>query len=412
MWLVDTSAWSRWLTSGCCCKEIRGEVVAHVDVEAKVKPYSRDLDAVYDAPGDNLETFRHVCSEVIESSLFVSGRGIAADIDTLQRQGITHIVNAAADACTNHFAGQFQYLTYYLKDSNIEDISFVFYKTMAWIHDAIMSGGRVLVHCCEGISRSPTLCMSYVIWRDKLSFDDAFERIREVRPICQPNPNFTCQLLVLVKKLTHTGSLAWTGDRPLFYRVAPYHAREPFLLLKETQVIPSASIPDSVLQAIDPRFGWVVMHGSEATLWIGAEVADAGHTKVAVEEHLGWLLRFEKRAITLSVVQDRSEPPQFWEFFGLNSAPLERGNFISHNCSYDEDATITVQGRREGICKEAVEDVVLDIPRSNFSFTSSESSGSSSPSIANLTHAQMPPDVSNGPKVVPGLNLGQLGLSK
>lgn len=42
------------------------------------------------------------------------------------------------------------------------------------MRDAFKIGGRVLVHCHKGVSRSVTLCMAYLIWKHNLSYDEAF----------------------------------------------------------------------------------------------------------------------------------------------------------------------------------------------------------------------------------------------
>merc|ERR1712107_158161 len=101
-----------------------------------------------------LNKYRPICSEIIEGALYLASYAVASDLDTLQKHGITHIVNAAGDVCESCFPEQFTYLTYYLKDTNQEAIQLYFYKTIEFIDQAISTKGRVLVHCREGVSRS------------------------------------------------------------------------------------------------------------------------------------------------------------------------------------------------------------------------------------------------------------------
>ncbi len=53
---------------------------------------------------------------------------------------------------------------------------------------------KVFVHCSAGASRSPTIVIAYLIWRNKMTLNDAFNLVKEKRPIIQPNPGFLQQL--------------------------------------------------------------------------------------------------------------------------------------------------------------------------------------------------------------------------
>ena len=56
------------------------------------------------------------------------------------------------------------------------------------------SGGKVLVHCLAGISRSPAICMAYLMYTMNFSMDQAHDFIKRKRRIISPNLNFMQQL--------------------------------------------------------------------------------------------------------------------------------------------------------------------------------------------------------------------------
>jgi len=88
------------------------------------------------------------------------------------------------------------------------------------------------VHCREGVSRSATMVLAYVMWQQGLTFEVAFQNLRKVRPICNPNTGFTCQLLLLGRRLGIAAcGQAVDPERTLLFRIAPHHSKEPFLIL-------------------------------------------------------------------------------------------------------------------------------------------------------------------------------------
>jgi len=322
-----------------------------------------------------LKHFRQVCSEVVPNEVFISSYQVASNLESLQRHQITHIVNTAADVCDSCFPEHFKYTTYYLKDTNNEDISLLFYRTFEWMQSALEGGGRVLVHCREGVSRSATMIIAYLMWRFRLSFEAAHERIRKVRPICNPNTGFTCQLLHLGKKLGTAATPAGAcpgrpADRPLerpaLFRVAPHHPKEPFLLLMPAER--SASSP-----TLDPRFGWVLVQragpasGGEAqiTLWLGSQVVDAEVVQQAVRDHARRLEAFERCGCTVTVVSEGDEPPQLLEALGLPGEEAERGALAAPRSAFDPDFEVLVAlASAGGGCESQGEEVSAGSPES------------------------------------------------
>ncbi|CAK74625.1 unnamed protein product (macronuclear) [Paramecium tetraurelia] len=53
---------------------------------------------------------------------------------------------------------------------------------------------NVLVHCYAGISRSATIVIAYLMKSYKMTLDEAFKYVQQLRPIINPNPGFMKQL--------------------------------------------------------------------------------------------------------------------------------------------------------------------------------------------------------------------------
>ncbi|PQQ14872.1 wall-associated receptor kinase-like 22 [Prunus yedoensis var. nudiflora] len=63
----------------------------------------------------------------------------------------------------------------------------ILYDVFDYFEDVREQGGRVFVHCCQGVSRSTSLVIAYLMWREGQSFDDAFQYVEVARGIADPN---------------------------------------------------------------------------------------------------------------------------------------------------------------------------------------------------------------------------------
>ncbi|XP_034043929.1 dual specificity protein phosphatase 5 [Thalassophryne amazonica] len=110
--------------------------------------------------------------------------------------------------------GQYNYKWIPVEDSHMADISSHFQEAIDFIDDVKQSGGKVLVHCEAGISRSPTICMAYIMRTQQLQLDAAFDIIKQRRAIISPNFSFMGQLLQFESEVLSMAPVHATTPEP------------------------------------------------------------------------------------------------------------------------------------------------------------------------------------------------------
>lgn len=168
-------------------------------------------------------------------------------------------------------------------------------------------GGRVLIHCSQGVSRSTTLAIAYRMWRERRSYDDVFADVKGKRGVANPNIGFICQLLQWQKR---RGSEA---DTPRLYRLAPQSPSAPQYLVPK---LASAAAP----AALDPRGAFVLHAPSAVYVWSGAQCPEA--FAAAARRAADQLHRYEGAPSPAVEVEQGREPVEFWEALGCGEAQL------------------------------------------------------------------------------------------
>ena len=104
--------------------------------------------------------------------LFLGNQTNSQDIEILKKLNITHIINCAYQ-CDNNFEDDFKYLHLKIFDTSKEKISKHFENCEKFIKEAKEKNGNVFVHCQNGISRSVTIIISFLIKNGGKSLEDA-----------------------------------------------------------------------------------------------------------------------------------------------------------------------------------------------------------------------------------------------
>eukprot|EP00727_Mastigamoeba_balamuthi_P006221 m51a1_g2218 putative protein phosphatase slingshot homolog 3 (210) ;mRNA; r:214786-215415 len=130
-------------------------------------------------------------SEVVAGALWLGSQFNAADLPALRRLRVTHIVNCARE-CADHFPGRFVYTRLALVDTDRQRLPLA--RAVDEVRRAVDAGGRVLVHCQCGVSRSAVVAAAYVARAMGLGVDEALAYVRQRRPVARPLLAFRLQL--------------------------------------------------------------------------------------------------------------------------------------------------------------------------------------------------------------------------
>ncbi|CAI5939841.1 unnamed protein product [Closterium sp. NIES-64] len=183
---------------------------------------------------DKFAFFEKDCSRVLEH-VYVGSDFVARSREVLKEAGITHVLNCVGFVCPEYFPEEIKYKTLWLQDNTGEDLLYVLfnvfdhievdntgedlvcvlcdvfdcieadntgedlvcvlYDVFDYIEAVRAARGRVFIHCCQGISRSTSLVIAYLMWCEGIPFGDAFKRVKALRAVANPNMGFACQLL-------------------------------------------------------------------------------------------------------------------------------------------------------------------------------------------------------------------------
>merc|ERR1711972_1177436 len=117
----------------------------------------------------------------------------ASDTEQLNLLGIDHVLSVC-DGDVSGIPEHMNWLQLSVSDSLNEDISRLFDPACDFIETARKTGGKILVHCVAGRSRSVSVLIVYLMRHRQMDLDGAFALIKKKRPFVMPNAGFWKQL--------------------------------------------------------------------------------------------------------------------------------------------------------------------------------------------------------------------------
>lgn len=135
----------------------------------------------------------NIMDEIIDN-LYVGSAMGESNKEMLDAYGITHILTVASQYPPT-FPNGYHYKSISIDDLPEANIIQYFTECNDFISKAINEeGGKVLVHCMAGQSRSATIVAAYMMQRDQLTMAEALVAMKEKRMQIHPNVGFIKQL--------------------------------------------------------------------------------------------------------------------------------------------------------------------------------------------------------------------------
>ncbi|KAM6308984.1 protein phosphatase Slingshot homolog 3 [Aegotheles albertisi] len=125
--------------------------------------------------------------------LYLGSEWNAANLEELQQNRVTHILNVAREI-DNFFPALFTYMNVRVYDEETAQLLPHWNDTFLFLSHVRAAGGRALVHCRMGLSRSAATVLAYAMKELGWPLERALRHVRRCRPGVLPNPGFMRQL--------------------------------------------------------------------------------------------------------------------------------------------------------------------------------------------------------------------------
>lgn len=259
---------------------------------------------------DKLTQCDKQCSRV-SPHVYFGGSTIAQNYDILHECKITHILNCVGFECPEYFAKSFHYKTLWLLDHPSEDITSLLYNVFDYFEDVREQNGRIFVHCIQGVSRSASFVIAYLIWCERRSYEETLEKVKAIRSVVSPNMGFAFQLLQWQTRiLPNVQSNSKNMDFIIrLYRIAPHSAFDPLHLVPKLILNPNVS-------SLDSRGAFVLLLYQGIFIWRGKTCANI--LVIAADRASFQFIHYEHVLGPIVSIHEGNEPREICDILHMN----------------------------------------------------------------------------------------------
>jgi hypothetical protein len=171
----------------------------------------------------------------------------------------------------------------------------------------------------QGISRSSTICLAYIILSRGYDYNEAFEYIQKRREVINPNLGFIVQLMWFHKRLYKTFDSIPVNPR--VYTVCSHQREDPNRIVAKLMM--EQFFVDRHSKSMDPRAVYIVHTKEKFVIFIG-DLCKNKNRDAYISYAYGYIEELQKREkapTDISEVEQENINRSFWEIWGLEDAP-------------------------------------------------------------------------------------------
>jgi hypothetical protein len=166
------------------------------EAESDVPETDRDYDSLEEVPADAPRKRKFALQlPRVGRRLYVCGLNGVISERALRGLHITHALVLATELRSVAIPDCVRVRRVGLRDAEDEDLLHWLPVLTEFIHDVIARGGRVVVCCVAGVSRSVSVCLAYKVAHEGLSLRQAWQELHQARAMASPNSGFWAQLI-------------------------------------------------------------------------------------------------------------------------------------------------------------------------------------------------------------------------
>jgi len=185
-------------------------------------------------------------SEIIDNFLFLSDITFVQH-KHLQKYDVAFVCSITPSALMGEIEPAIMRKVIPLNDMSSAPIVLHFEEAHIFIEEARAANKKIVVHCEVGMSRSPTIVISYLMKHKNMSLREAYHHVKQRRPIIMPNMGFIKQLLVYEKMLYGKEDTLFFAE----YMREVYKLDYPVEEIQKSLVDNNLDINDTMMQLFD-----------------------------------------------------------------------------------------------------------------------------------------------------------------